>query len=41
MNFSPDGKKIVTGSGDCTAKIWDVDTGNQLGNDFKGHTGGV
>ena len=25
--FSPDGKKIVTASGDNTAKIWDAATG--------------
>ena len=32
VNFSPDGRKIVTGSDDYTAKIWDIDTGKQLGN---------
>ena len=28
--FSPDGKRVVTGSVDTTAKIWDVETGKEL-----------
>jgi len=28
--FSPDGKKIVTGSVDKTVRIWDVATGKEL-----------
>lgn len=28
--FSPDGKRLVTTSEDCTARIWDVATGNLL-----------
>ncbi len=27
--FSPDGKRIVTGSADQTARVWDVETGQQ------------
>ncbi len=29
-NFSPDGRRVVTGSWDNTARIWDVDTGRSL-----------
>jgi hypothetical protein len=28
--FSPDGKRIVTGSGDGTARVWDAATGEQI-----------
>jgi serine/threonine protein kinase len=38
--FSPDGTRIVTGSGDNTAKVWDARTGTtQL--ELKGHTSAV
>ena len=37
--FSPDGTRIVTGSGDNTAKVWDARTGTSL-LELKGHTDG-
>ena len=40
MSFSPDGTRIVTGSEDKTAKVWDARTGTPL-LDLKGHTGEV
>jgi WD40 repeat protein len=38
--FSPDGKRIVTGSSDKTARIWDAETGKVL-RTFEGHNGAV
>jgi WD40 repeat protein len=35
--FSPDGKRIVTGSQDMTAKVWDAATGQELLT-LEGHT---
>ena len=37
MAFSPDGTRIVTGSDDRTAKVWDARTGTPL-LELKGHT---
>ena len=29
VSFSPDGRRIVSGSGDFTAKVWDAQTGKE------------
>ena len=39
--FSPDGKRIVTASGDKTARIWDAATGQPIGEPLKGHEDAV
>ena len=39
--FSPDGQRIVSASGDRTIRIWDAQTGEQIGSPLTGHTGGV
>ncbi|KIN98733.1 hypothetical protein M404DRAFT_827280, partial [Pisolithus tinctorius Marx 270] len=36
--FSPDGKKIVSGSWDKTVRVWDVEGGVQIGSPLEGHT---
>jgi WD40 repeat protein len=38
--YSPDGQRIVTGSDDYTAKVWDAKTGTELLT-LKGHTNWV
>ena len=40
VTFSPDGRTLVSGSEDNTARLWDVDTG-QLLRTLQGHTGWV
>ncbi|KAI0042230.1 WD40 repeat-like protein [Auriscalpium vulgare] len=39
--FSPDGKRVVSGSGDKTIRTWDAQTGETVGLPFTGHTGFV
>ncbi|MCA2689583.1 MULTISPECIES: WD40 repeat domain-containing protein, partial [unclassified Microcystis] len=36
VNFSPDGKTLVSGSGDKTIKLWNVETGQEI-RTLKGH----
>ena len=36
--FSPDGKRIVSGSDDNTLRVWDADTGQPIGQPLTGHT---
>jgi WD40 repeat protein len=39
--FSPDGKRIVTTSRDNTVRLWDAESGKQIGEPLTGHTDGV
>ena len=39
--FSPNSKRIVSGSGDKTIQVWDTESGDVVYGPFKGHTGPV
>ena len=41
VSFSPDGSHIVSGSSDTTIRLWDSQTGEQIGAPLTGHTDGV
>ena len=41
INYSPDGRHIVSGSDDSTIRIWDAETGAPVGEPLKGHTDSV
>jgi len=37
----PDGKRALSWSGDNTLRLWELETGNQLGEPFIGHQSAV
>ncbi|KAI0342500.1 WD40 repeat-like protein [Trametopsis cervina] len=41
ITFSPNGRRLVSGSKDCTIKLWNTATGQPVGQPIQGHTGGV
>ncbi|KIJ40581.1 hypothetical protein M422DRAFT_173569, partial [Sphaerobolus stellatus SS14] len=41
VEFSPDGQKVVSGSGDQTIRIWNADTGELITGPLEGHSAPV
>src|SRR5258706_285304 len=41
VSYSPNGPYVLTGSHDCTIRIWDAESGAAVGEPLEGHTGWV
>ncbi|CAE7208552.1 unnamed protein product [Rhizoctonia solani] len=41
LAFTPDGSRLVSGSDDCTVRVWNVSDGSLATDPFEGHTGTV